>query len=93
MTGGGSFSGNITGANTSLTVDGGSQTVTLSGNNSYGGMTTINAGDTLRAGSTTALTNTTSVIDNGTLDLNGMSISIGALNGSGSVIDSGGRRR
>ena len=66
-------------------MDGGSQTFTLTGNNTYGGTTTINAGDTLQAGSATALTSATNVIDNGMLDLNGNSLSIGALSGSGSV--------
>src|SRR4029077_14235525 len=89
VTGGGTFSGKINGTNTAPTVDGGSQTLTLSGNNTYGGLTTINGGDTLLAGSTTALTSATSVSDNGTLDLNGNSLSIGALSGSGAVIDSG----
>ena len=62
-------------------MDGGNQTFTLSGNDTYGGTTTINAGDTLKAGSTTALTSATSVIDNGTFDLNGKSISIGSVSG------------
>ena len=70
-------------------MDGGGQTLTLSGNNTYGGTTTINSGDTLMAGSTTALTGATSVTDNGTLDLDGNSLSIRALNGTGIVTDSG----
>ena len=89
VTGGGSFSGNISGANTALTVAGATQTLTLSGNDTYSGPTTINGGDTLKAGSTTALTGATSVTDNGTLDLNGNNLTIGALNGSGAIIDSG----
>ena len=71
-----------------LTVTGG--TLTLSGDDSYSGETTIDSGDTLKAGSTTAFSANSSVTDNGTLDLNGYSNSIVALNGSGSVIDSGG---
>ena len=90
VTGGGNFAGNITGANTALTVaDGGAtQTLVLAGNDIYGGLTTINSGDTLVAGSGTALTGDTSVTDNGTLDLDGQSITIGALNGSGTVTNS-----
>ena len=91
VTGSSSFSGNITGNNTALTVadTGTGQTLTLSGNNTFGGATTISANDTLQAGSTTALSSATSVSDNGILDLNGENISIGALNGGGSVINTG----
>ncbi len=88
VTGGGSFSGNITGATTALTIAGTTQTLTLSGNNTYGGLTTIDNGDTLQAGSATALTSSTNVTDNGTLDLNGNSLGIGALSGGGSATDS-----
>ena len=87
VAGGGSFAGNVTGANTALTVGGATQTLTLSGNNTFGGLTTINAGDTLKAGSATALTSTTSVSDAGTLDLNGNSISVGPLSGTGIVLN------
>jgi len=86
---GGSFSGNIIGASIALTVAGSSQTLTLSGNDTYAGLTTINTGDTLQAGSATSLTAATDVSDSGTLDLNGNSISIGALNGDGIVTDTG----
>ena len=58
----------------------------LSGTNTFGGATTISANDTLQANSTTALSSNTNVSDAGTLDLNGNNISIGALNGDGSVI-------
>ena len=67
-----------------VSVTGG--TTTLSGNNTYSGTTTITSG-TLQAGSGTALSSATSVSDDGTLDLNGKSISIGALNGGGNVIN------
>ena len=63
-------------------------TLTLSGTNTYGGGTTISAG-TLKAGISTALPSTTSVSDAGTLDLGGNSISIGSLNGGGSITTSG----
>ena len=42
VSGGGSFSGTITGGNTALTVAGG--TLTLSGTNTYSGITTVSAG-------------------------------------------------
>src|SRR5262249_5100467 len=87
VTGGGTFGGNITGSNTALTVDGGNQTLVLSGSDSYGGLTTINSGDTLLAASSTALSSTSDISDNGTLDLGGFSYSIGALSGSGTVTD------
>jgi hypothetical protein len=48
VSGGGSLGGTITGASTALTVGGVSQTLTLSGNNTYGGLTTITGSDTLQ---------------------------------------------
>ena len=54
MTGGGSFSGTITGANTSLTLAGGSETLTLSGSSNYSGKTTISSG-TILIGNASAL--------------------------------------
>ena len=81
--GNGGFGGSISAANISLTIAGGTQN--LSGNNSYGGLTTINGGQTLQAGSATGFSPNSSVLDNGTIDLNGNSDSIGALNGNGAV--------
>ena len=89
VAGGGNFSGNITGAITALTIAGASQTLALSGNNTYGGLTTINSGDTLKAGSSTAFSANSGVSDSGTLDLSGFGNSIGALSGGGAVINSG----
>ncbi len=86
VTGGGSFSGNITGSTTALTVGGTSQTLVLSGDNTYGGQTTINSGDTLQAGSTTALSSASRITDNGTLNLNGNNETIGSLAGAGTVV-------
>jgi len=83
VTGGGTFSGNITGA-AALTVGdtGTAETLTLSGNNTYSGLTTIDTLDTLKAGSATALSNNTSVSALGTLDLDGNGGTIGAFTGS-----------
>ncbi len=95
VTGGGTFSGDIqdgNGSNTlALTVAGANQTLVLSGDNTYSGLTTINSGDFLRAGSATALTPSTSVNANGTLDLHDENVAIDALNGgaSGALINSG----
>ena len=86
VTGGGSFAGNVTGTNTGLTLL--PSTLTLSGDNTYGGPTTINTGDILQAGSITAFSPNSNVLDNGTLDLAGFSNSINALSGNGVVIDS-----
>jgi autotransporter-associated beta strand protein len=95
VTGGGCFSGNIqdgNGGNTiALTLAGAGKTLTLSGNNTFSGLTTINTGDILKVGSSTALTGNTSVTVNGTLNLNHNSIDIMALNGSasGTVLNTG----
>ena len=91
VTGGGNFTGNITGTHTNLEVGGTGQTLVLSGDNNLAGGTTIDATDTLQAGSTTALAASTDLTDNGTLDLNSFSLTIGALNGlsSGNVSDTG----
>jgi autotransporter-associated beta strand protein len=61
--------------------------LTLSGNNSYSGSTVVSTG-TLRVGSSRALPATSDVIVDGTLDLDGLSNTIGALSGSGIVTDS-----
>jgi autotransporter-associated beta strand protein len=57
---------------------------TFLGLNVYTGVTTINAGATLRVGKTNAVS-ATGTVDNGTLDLNGVSDVIGYLAGSGTV--------
>lgn len=85
VNGGGFFTGNITGAGIGLTIAGSSQTLTLGGTDTYGGTTTINSSDVLAAGSNTALSASTNVSNAGTLNLDGYSVSIGALNGSGTV--------
>ena len=85
VSGGGSFSGNITGANTALIVGGSTQTLLLLGNDSYGGLTTINSGDTLQLGSSTALSASSNLSNSGTLNMGGYSDSIGALSGNGTI--------
>ena len=77
------YSSKLTGPG-SLTLVGGS--LTLSGNNTYGGGTILSAanGGTLIVGSNTALGAATGslTVNSGTLDLNGHSLTVGALTGS-----------
>ena len=61
--------------------------MTLSGANTYTGATTISSG-TLLVGAANAISSTSDVTDNATLDLNGFSDTIGALAGSGTVTSS-----
>ncbi len=83
------FSGNISGSGGSLQYVG-TGIFTLSGNNSYTGTTTINAGGTLRAGSPTGFAPASAFSVGGTLDLGGFSNTIGSLSGTGTVTNSGG---
>ena len=63
-------------------------TLILTGANTYAGGTTISAG-TLQMGSVGALgANTGNLTDNGVLDLNGHSLTAGALGGSGTITSS-----
>ena len=62
--------------------------VTLGTGATYTGPTTISSGDTLKLGVATPLSSSTAVTDNGTLDLDGNSASIGSLSGSGVVTSS-----
>jgi fibronectin-binding autotransporter adhesin len=59
--------------------------VTVTGNNSYSGGTTISAG-TLQVGSVSALGSGGLTVNGGVLDMNGMPISVSSLTGSGGVI-------
>jgi len=66
----------------------GSGTLTLSGANTYTGTTTISAGEIqLGTGGTLGAT-TADLVDNATLDLGGTSQTVGALFGSGTILNS-----
>ncbi|MGD0089301.1 MAG: autotransporter-associated beta strand repeat-containing protein, partial [Planctomycetota bacterium] len=78
------FAGTLTGANLSLAMNGTGQ-LTLSGANTYGGGTTINAG-TLQIGNTSALGSGGLTINGSTLDLDGNSITVASLAGTGGAI-------
>ena len=81
------LSGNIIG--TGSVVQAGLGTVTLSGINSYSGVTTVSGG-TLQAGSVTALSaNSDYTVTGATLNLNGFSNSVGSLAGNGTVTNTG----
>ncbi len=85
------FSGVIqNGAQSVALVKAGSGALTLTGNNSYSGGTTLagTTGSVLRVGNPNALgavTNSLTINGGNTLDLNGFGIAIGALTGSGTV--------
>ena len=84
-----SFAGTLTGNNLSL-IAAGSATLTLTnGSNTYGGATTINSGGTIANGIANALPTGTSLIDNGTLDVQGFSQQVANATGSGVITDSG----
>ena len=80
------FSGAITnGASTTgLTLTGNGTSLTLSGSglNKYSGVTTINIGSTLVGGTANALSASSGVINNGTLDLGTNNQTIASLNGT-----------
>jgi autotransporter-associated beta strand protein len=65
-------------------------TLTLTGNNSYNGATTVDSGAKLIAGSAAAFSASSDFTVNGTLDLGGFSNSVGSLSGSGIVTNTGG---
>jgi hypothetical protein len=70
-----------------LTVNGTGASETLGGANTYSGATTIASG-TLVVGAANTIPSASDVTDNGTLDLGGFSDTIGALDGSGTVLSS-----
>lgn len=85
------FSGVIQdGAGTTGLTKLGSGILTLTGHNTYTGATGVSAG-TLQVGAANAIPSATDVVgsSSGTLDLNGYSITIGSLAGTGKVLDSG----
>ena len=77
------ISANLAGGAAGLTKSG-DGTATLSGNNTYTGLTNIEAG-TLKLGSAGALGGQGGLTADGTLDLNGNSATISALNGAGTI--------
>ncbi|MBU6165279.1 MAG: autotransporter-associated beta strand repeat-containing protein [Alphaproteobacteria bacterium] len=86
-----SFGGNLTaGAGVLALTKTGAESLTLSGNNSFTGQTSV-LGGTLVAGSNTALSSGSSLLVStlGTLDLAGTSNSIPVLNGNGTIINTG----
>ena len=93
QTAAGVFSGTLqNGSNTlALTLDtGSSNTLTLSGANTFSGGTTITAG-TLRMGNAAALGTGSVTLGGGTLDVNGLTTNdIGSLSGSGTITNNGG---
>ena len=86
-----SVPGGPTGNMVALAVSSG--TLALSGADSFTGGTTVNSGATLKAGSSTALpaTGALTLALGGTLDLNGNSVTVGALNGDPSINTVGGK--
>ena len=70
-------------------IQAGTGTVTLSGNNSYSGVTTVSAG-TLQAGSATAFSANSNYTVTSILNLAGFSNSVGSLAGTGTVTNTTG---
>ena len=85
QTGAGTYAGNMSGSGTLSSI--GAGTLTLSGNNSYEGKTTISAG-TVKLGSATALgsTNGWTELAGGTLDLNGQTTAEYLTNSASSTL-------
>ncbi len=81
------FAGNVSGTGTLSQM--GVGLITLSGNSTYSGVTTVSAG-TLLAGSITGLSTSSAFTVNSALDLNGFSSRVGSLAGSGTVTNNGG---
>ncbi|MBI3197632.1 MAG: autotransporter-associated beta strand repeat-containing protein [Rhodospirillales bacterium] len=84
----GTYAGNMSGSGSLTKI--GADVLTISGNNSYTGGTTVSAG-TLRLGSATALpTAGALVVNGGSLDLNGNNLTVGSLSGLGGTLSLGG---
>jgi autotransporter-associated beta strand protein len=85
LLGGGTFAGTLAGAG-GVMVGSGTQTLTLTGNNTYTGTTTINGGATLALSGSGSVAASSGVTDNGTFDISGTSgASITSLAGTGAV--------
>ncbi len=91
---GGSFAGVIedgsTSAATALTLAGGTETLTLTGINTYAGTTTIGSGETLALSGTGSISDSSDVIDHGTFDISSATLTNGdalitTLSGDGGV--------
>jgi fibronectin-binding autotransporter adhesin len=85
------FSGNLqNGIGSTALIKTGTGTLTLSGNNTFSGATTISAG-TLAMGSATGLSanSTLTIASAGTLDVNGFSITMDGLLGTGTINNNG----
>ena len=84
----GTYAGNMSGSGSLTKI--GAGVLTVSGNNSYTGGTTVSAG-TFRLGSSTALpTMGALTVNGGIFDLNGFNLTVGSLAGSGGTISLGG---
>ncbi|MDB5049237.1 MAG: hypothetical protein JWO30_2308 [Fibrobacteres bacterium] len=80
------FSGQISGSDaTGSVVKNGGNTLTLGTNNFYWGSTVINAG-ILKLGAAGAIPDSSALVVNGNLDLNGFNETVGSISGSG-IID------
>jgi autotransporter-associated beta strand protein len=82
----GTIGGMISGTNGGLTYNGGTQTLTLSANNTYSGATTINSGTIALTGSGNIASS--AVTDGGTFDISGISgssTSVGGFSGNGGL--------
>ncbi|MFM7021998.1 MAG: autotransporter-associated beta strand repeat-containing protein [Flavobacteriales bacterium] len=77
------------GSGTTSLAKSGTGTWTISGANTYGGTTTINAG-TLQLGAAGVIPDASAVTANGTMDMNTYSEAIGSLAGSGTVDNAAG---
>lgn len=83
----GTYAGNMSGSGSLTKI--GAGVLTVSGNNSYTGGTTVSAG-TFRLGSATALpTDGALTVNGGTLDFNGINVTIGSLAGVGGTLSLG----
>src|SRR5207249_3586495 len=83
-----SFSGVISGSAAVGLTKAGSGTLTLSGNNTYDGPTTVSAG-TLKLGASNRISNSSDLSVTSTFDMNGFDETVDGLSGAGSIINGG----